>query len=68
MGWKYLGRIWGVPSLFRIFLGIFLCMENRFLTLCVHFLGVHNIFYLLYLMACGVCMIGGVDMSAKGSH
>ena len=36
MQWKCLGRIWGVPSLFRNFLGIFLCRENGFLLLCVH--------------------------------
>jgi len=44
-GCKCLGRIWGVPSLFRDFLGIFPCMESGFLALCVHYSGVHSIFF-----------------------
>jgi len=36
---KYLGRVLGVPSLFRNFLGFFLYMENGVSRSCVHFPG-----------------------------
>jgi hypothetical protein len=39
MGWKSLGRIWGVPSLFRNFLGNFPCKENGFGCLLCTLLG-----------------------------
>jgi len=68
MGWKYLGRIWGVPSLFKKKLGIFLYMENRFLTLFVQCPCVSSNNRMLYMVAWGVCMVGGVNMSAKWSH
>ena len=41
---KCLGRIWGVPSLFRNFMGIFLCMEMGFVASYVHCPGVHSNF------------------------
>ena len=44
MVWKCLGRIWGVPSLFRKFLGNFRCKENEFSLLLVHCSGVLSIF------------------------
>ena len=46
MGWKRLGRFLGVPSLFRNFVGIFLCMESGFSPLCVHSRGVPSNFHL----------------------
>ena len=44
MRWKCLGRIWGVPSLFRNFLGSFLFKEMGLVASCVHCLGAHSIF------------------------
>ena len=43
MRWKSLGRFLGVPSLFRNFLGIFLCMEMCFSPLCVQCSGVLSV-------------------------
>ena len=57
--WKCLGRIWGVPSLFWNFLGIFPCMEMGFVTSCVHFRGVHSIFPRVQQLTCGA---GGTVM------
>ena len=65
IGWKYLCRIWGVPSLFMNFLGIFLCMETGFVTSCVHFLGVPNVFSCWSLCAGDVGMTGGVTTLAS---
>jgi hypothetical protein len=55
---KCLGRIRGVPCLFSNFLGILPCMEMGFVTSCVHFRGVHNIFLLAGRLMCGLERVG----------
>ena len=55
---KCLGRVWGVPSLFRNFLGIFLCMEMSFPLLCVHFSGVPSVFSSAEWLTCGAGLWG----------
>ena len=59
---KCLGRIWGVPSLFRKFLGIFLCTEMGFVAFYVQCLGVPSIFPPAIHGGVGVYMAGGVGV------
>jgi hypothetical protein len=61
MGWKVLGRFWGVPSLFRNFLEIFLCKEIGLVTSCVHSPGNPSIFFSLQSLTRGV-WAGGISL------
>ena len=62
MIWKVLGRFWGAPSLFRNFLGIFLCTEMGFVAFYVQCLGVPSIFPPAIHGGVGVYMAGGVGV------
>ena len=58
LGYKCLGRIWRVPSLFRNFLGIFLCMEMGFVASYVHCPGVHSNFPRVQWLTRGASAVG----------
>ena len=53
-----LGKFLGVPSLFRNFLGIFLCKERAFLPLFVHSRCVPSIFLLVQRLTRGPALAG----------
>ena len=58
MGCKCLGRVWGVPSLFRNFFGNFSMPRKCFSLSYVHSPGVHNIFSLAEWLTRGPALRG----------
>ena len=66
LGYKCLGRIWRVPSLFRNFLGIFLCMEMGFVASYVHCPGVHSNFPRVQRLTHGAGAVGQLLLLCRG--
>jgi hypothetical protein len=58
MRWKCLGRTWGVPSLFKNFLGIFPSKEYGFSLSYVHCSGASSIFLPVEWLTSGAIVAG----------